>query len=113
MRAAALSHVDGSVEHHNGHAVRAIRTKHKLIESSIDNTEMLFDLTADRAERTDRRQQDPELARALRTLASEEAANPPSPLRRRSPIRYHARAPASARLRAVAPAGTAGGSPAT
>jgi len=71
VRAATLSEVDGSVDHENG-AVRAIRTERfKLIESGIDDSEMLFDLTADRAERADLRPQHPKIAETVRARVSD------------------------------------------
>lgn len=76
VRAAALSEVDGSVDHHNG-GVKAIRTeRYKLIESSTDGSEMLFDLAADRGERNDLRQQHPELAQTVRALLGHRQRGP-------------------------------------
>jgi hypothetical protein len=61
--------VDGSVEKRNG-TVKAIRThRHKLIESSIDGSAMLFDLGADPAETSDVAATEPEIARHVRALA--------------------------------------------
>jgi arylsulfatase A-like enzyme len=68
-RTVTISEVDGSVEKRKG-TVKALRTeRHKLIESTIDGSEMLFDLGADRAETTDLAAQQPDLARQVRALA--------------------------------------------
>jgi len=76
VRAATLSEVDGSVDHHGG-GVRAIRTaRYKLIQWSIDGSEVLFDLTADRAERTDLRAQHPDIAQAVRSRVSDRPRGP-------------------------------------
>ena len=75
-RAAAISEVDGSVDRVEG-TVRAVRgPRHKLIASTIDGSELLFDLQADPGERADLRQQAPALARQLRALGDDRARGP-------------------------------------
>lgn len=70
-----ISEVDGSLEALPG-AVRAVRsTTHKLIESTLDGTTRLFDLTQDPGETTDVRSQQPTVAAAM----SAELAPLPSP----------------------------------
>ena len=65
-REAAVSEVDGSVERKQG-TVRAVRTeRYKLIESSIDGSEILFDVLADPAESHDLRAERGDLAGTLR-----------------------------------------------
>lgn len=69
--AAAISAVDGSGDHRD-ETVRAVRTeRYKLVEASMDGTEVLFDLAADGAEQTDLRARNPELARQVRAFASD------------------------------------------
>ena len=76
QRAAAISEVDGSVEQRSG-TVKAVRgARHKLIASTIDGSELLFDLQADPGERTNVRQQAPALAQQLRALGDDRARGP-------------------------------------
>jgi arylsulfatase A-like enzyme len=73
-RDVAISEVDGSIERKQG-TVRALRTdQHKLIESSIDASEMLFDLPADPTEVRNLRQERPDLAQELRAAGRRRAA---------------------------------------
>ena len=75
-RAVAVSEVDGSIEKRAGRA-KAVRTeRYKLIESSVDNSELLFDLRADPAERRDLRGANAELAAQIRAAAGAEPRRP-------------------------------------
>ncbi len=75
-RSVVISEVDGSLEKNRG-SVRAVRTdRYKLIESQIDGTSMLFDLSADRAEKQNLLEQKPELAEALRTQRDQQLQAP-------------------------------------
>ena len=77
-RVLAISEVDGSTERKQG-TVRAIRTdQYKLIESSIDGSELLFDLSTDPAERRDLRPSRTDLAQQLRKAADGRHRGPPA-----------------------------------
>lgn len=74
-----ISEVDGSLEARTG-TVRAVRSAtHKLIESSLDGTRAVFDLTADPGESTDIAAQAPAIADALAAKVSPLPSPAPSP----------------------------------
>jgi arylsulfatase A-like enzyme len=76
-REVAISEVDGSIVQKTG-TVKAIRTdRYKLVESSIDGSEKLFDLRADPDERRDLRSEEPAVARQVQALAGARDGKPP------------------------------------
>lgn len=75
-RIVTISEVDGSVGKREG-TVKAFRTgRHKLIESTLDGSQKLFDLNADRGETTDLAAKQPEVASQVRALAGGRPSEP-------------------------------------
>jgi arylsulfatase A-like enzyme len=83
IRDFALSEVHGSIERKPGEVTAVRTTEYALIESSIDGSTMLFDLTVDPGEKHDVGKERPEMIDALRAavagnpLVPDAAANPP------------------------------------
>jgi arylsulfatase A-like enzyme len=75
-RSVVISEVDGSLEKTKG-VVRAVRTdRYKLIESEIDGSSMLFDLSSDRAEKQNLLEQKPDLVKELRAARDRQLQAP-------------------------------------
>jgi arylsulfatase A-like enzyme len=78
-RDVAISEVDGSLERKPG-SVRAVRSeRYKLIESSINGSEALFDLSADPSESHDLHAERTDVAHSMRRAAAGPQRAPRAP----------------------------------